>query len=52
VKWTSFSVPLGGPTAVQSSNFGNVILEVDDSSPYEWLQDGTFNEWFYSEGSR
>lgn len=41
-KWNSGSVPLGDPTRVQTSNFGNVILEASVPGG-QWDQDGYFS---------
>lgn len=39
-KWANLSVPLGDPSRVQSSTFGNVTLSVDDT--LAWEQNGRF----------
>lgn len=41
-KWFNGSIPLGDPTRVQSSNFGNLILEANVPGGM-WDQDGYFS---------
>ena len=41
-KWSNGSIPLGSPTRVQSSNFGNLILQANVPGG-QWDQDGFFS---------
>jgi hypothetical protein len=41
-KWYNGSIPLGDPTRVQTSNFGNLILEANVPGG-QWDQDGYFS---------